>query len=443
MKKISIYLSLIFTLTSCTPENQSITDSSETFLISPGKDTLITTKEGVEISISEFSFKSEEKEIELHIKTALDKTSMIKEGLITLTTDNQLLDSDGMIYIQSNPPTPINPQYPLKIRIPQLRIASDMKLFKGVEMEGQIHWQELGALNNNLKEKITLGQELYKENCTACHSENLRAALIGPPLGNVTLHRDSAFLYSYTRNAVKLIQDGHPLALCLFDLYNRQLMSPFPDLTKQDISAIYTFLESESRKQGIGIGEIPYIDSCYQDSGKIFFTDKNGKVISSRDTIRSTWTTTTTSIITTTTTPSTSQITRPSSSVKRIMKFYEFDIKGYGWYNVDLYLGTNSTIIENPKITIKSEPESKVTAYVVFKNRNVIIPLIHNAQEQVYYFSNGQLKDSIEFPIGIEMKIMAEGKLGDQHFYGSLDIVSQRSDNHYTLTLQPGDSIKK
>ncbi|MCB0841240.1 MAG: cytochrome c, partial [Bacteroidetes bacterium] len=415
------------------------TDSGEIFLISPGKDTLITTKEGVEISISEFSFQSEEEEIELHIKTALDKPSMIKEGLITLTTDNKLLDSDGMIYIQSNPPTPINQQYPLKVRIPQLRIASGMKLFKGEEIEGKIHWQELGELNNDLEEKITLGQELYKENCTACHSENLRAVLIGPPLGNVTLHRDSAFLYSYTRNAIKLIQEGHPLALCLFDLYNRQLMSPFPDLPDQDISAIYAFIESESRKQGIGIGEIPYMDSCYQDSGKIFFTDNNNRIISSRDTVRSTWATTSTITIN----PSINQITRPSSSLRRIVRFYEFDISEYGWYNADSYVGTNSAIIENPKITIISEPELQVTAYAVFKNQNVIIPLDYHAQEQVYYFRYGQNKDFIEFPTGIEMNIFAEGKLGEQYFYGSLDIVSKQSGNHYTLTLQPKKSINE
>lgn len=155
MRNRILYIFILFAVNACISDSSDsgigIDPEMEKFIITVGKDTVIKSSEGVEIHINKSSFQSQEREIELNIKTAISKAKMLSEGLATVTSDSRLLDSDGMIFIQSNPPTKIDSTNPIRVKIPQLRISSEMRLFKGSETNGHIIWDEIPELKNQLE----------------------------------------------------------------------------------------------------------------------------------------------------------------------------------------------------------------------------------------------------------------------------------------------------
>jgi hypothetical protein len=201
-------------------------------------------------------------------------------------------------------------------------------------------------------------------------------------------------------------------------------MQAYDSLNDYEIWSIYAFIESESRNLGIGYDEIRYTE-CRFDTTITQTVDSLGRGTGVFDTIISDDLGRT---VRTTVNPTTQNI------APAVREYYEFNVNNYTWYNIDLYINQTSDVIGNFKFTIKGNGSDEVFACALFKNRNVLIPLVSHGKN--YYMWNGINKDSIQFPVGIEMKIVAMLFLEDKEFmFDEIDIVSRKENNYYELSL--------
>lgn len=113
---------------------------------------------------------------------------------------------------------------------------------------------------------IDAGAALFKNNCGACHSRDMKTKMTGPALGGVE-ERWADYpredLYSWIRNSQGMISSGHPKAVELWNEWKPVVMNPFPNLTDADIENIlsyinYVYTGADQQAQG---GEA-VVDEC-------------------------------------------------------------------------------------------------------------------------------------------------------------------------------------
>ncbi|MBK8625836.1 MAG: c-type cytochrome [Saprospiraceae bacterium] len=87
------------------------------------------------------------------------------------------------------------------------------------------------------------GKELYKANCAACHSKDMRSAATGPALGGAQAKwADDAALYDWVRNSQAMIAKGHPRAVEVWNQYKPTVMTAFPALTDDQIGSLFAYI---------------------------------------------------------------------------------------------------------------------------------------------------------------------------------------------------------
>lgn len=95
-----------------------------------------------------------------------------------------------------------------------------------------------------------VGKKLFLNKCASCHNRNMKDALTGPALSGVEA-RWSEYpkedLYRFVRNSQKMIAEGHPQALEIWEVYKPTIMNNFK-LTDKEIDAILTFVEYQSNR---------------------------------------------------------------------------------------------------------------------------------------------------------------------------------------------------
>ncbi len=87
--------------------------------------------------------------------------------------------------------------------------------------------------------KVAIGKKIFQTNCAACHKLNRK--LIGPALGNMADKRDIAWLKSWIKDNNALRASGDQDAIDIFNEYNGMPMTPFPQLSDEDIDAIIAY----------------------------------------------------------------------------------------------------------------------------------------------------------------------------------------------------------
>src|SRR5690606_15335994 len=93
------------------------------------------------------------------------------------------------------------------------------------------------------------GKSLFNSNCAACHQ--LDKNMTGPALRNFEARLandqglDRQWIDSWIRNSTSLIKSGDAYANKIFNEYNKLTMTPFPQLSDQDISDIIAFTAEE------------------------------------------------------------------------------------------------------------------------------------------------------------------------------------------------------
>lgn len=83
------------------------------------------------------------------------------------------------------------------------------------------------------------GKELFNSLCAACHKLDSKAT--GPALRGVAEKHDTEWLYEWIKNSSALIASGDAKAVKLFEENNKQVMTPFPQLSNKDIDDILAY----------------------------------------------------------------------------------------------------------------------------------------------------------------------------------------------------------
>ncbi len=92
---------------------------------------------------------------------------------------------------------------------------------------------------------VAKGKELFNSNCAACHK--LDGASTGPALRGVVdkYDGDVAWLHKWIKSSSSLIKAGDPVAVKLFNDYNKVVMNDFPGLSDQDIDDILAYTSEQ------------------------------------------------------------------------------------------------------------------------------------------------------------------------------------------------------
>lgn len=103
------------------------------------------------------------------------------------------------------------------------------------------------AAVSQVDRKYILGKRLYQKNCVSCHDSQMTDYATAPPLGGISKRRELRWLYSYTRNSVKMYEQGDTIAVKL-RADNGGLMTSFPFLDDTKLDALYYYIEKEYAK---------------------------------------------------------------------------------------------------------------------------------------------------------------------------------------------------
>jgi len=87
---------------------------------------------------------------------------------------------------------------------------------------------------------------LFRQQCMSCHS--IDQNLVGPALKGVTERRDSAWIYQFIRNSQEMIQAGDPIAVELFNRFNKVPMPSHPNLSDEQIGSLLHYIESSAKE---------------------------------------------------------------------------------------------------------------------------------------------------------------------------------------------------
>ena len=99
---------------------------------------------------------------------------------------------------------------------------------------------------------ISKGESLFRTRCSACHTVGggavaAGAHLVGPDLLGVTQKRERAWLERWLFEPDKMLEEGDPIALQLYEEYG-QLAMPNSRLNQVEVDSLIRFLEAESRR---------------------------------------------------------------------------------------------------------------------------------------------------------------------------------------------------
>ncbi|WP_420461419.1 c-type cytochrome [Neolewinella sp.] len=91
------------------------------------------------------------------------------------------------------------------------------------------------------------GKDVWKINgCGVCHAQSMKDVLTGPALGGVT-ERWAAHpredLYTWIQSSQKLIGEGHPRAIAVWNEWKPTVMPIYPDLTDEECADLLAYIE--------------------------------------------------------------------------------------------------------------------------------------------------------------------------------------------------------
>jgi mono/diheme cytochrome c family protein len=139
------------------------------------------------------------------------------------------------------------PEYVITVEVPIKNYLPKTKFFGGeVSNKGILKWKKQIAVEEEISvEELIAGKRLFKKLCAPCHK--IDRALTGPALAGATFRFEQKWLYDFTRNSVKMINEGDSIALSLYAKWGTMMMH-YPDLTDQEIKSIYDFIDYHSKR---------------------------------------------------------------------------------------------------------------------------------------------------------------------------------------------------
>jgi hypothetical protein len=177
IKQNTILLFIMIIINSCTVSNEdvqnqfindfltkNIYNGSHFFEINASKDTTISIDMDLKIQIPAFTFIDTNnhiinKNVKLEVKKVRDKISAFTNQLSTQTNKNELLETDGMIYINAlcdNQKVRIAEGKKIAINFLPLKPIKTPNLYKGVKKDDIVFWE---IIPNNLQNLFVLPQK--------------------------------------------------------------------------------------------------------------------------------------------------------------------------------------------------------------------------------------------------------------------------------------------
>ncbi|WP_185853387.1 c-type cytochrome [Blattabacterium cuenoti] len=101
----------------------------------------------------------------------------------------------------------------------------------------------------NIQGNAEEGVELFKKNCTACHSMDLKKKMIGPALANVTEKRSREWLHKWIINNKSLRESGDKDAIAIYKEYGNLEMNLFTQLSEKQVDDILSFIQNPIKKK--------------------------------------------------------------------------------------------------------------------------------------------------------------------------------------------------
>ncbi len=116
------------------------------------------------------------------------------------------------------------------------------------------------------------GEALFKKICVACHTVN-QGKLIGPDLANVHIRRSEEWIINFVQSSQSVIKSGDPVAMALFEEFNK---IPMPDnpYSATQIRTIISYIAANS-PGGPGEGVSP--GSGTAQSEELVGDNRNGE----------------------------------------------------------------------------------------------------------------------------------------------------------------------
>jgi mono/diheme cytochrome c family protein len=106
--------------------------------------------------------------------------------------------------------------------------------------KGEPKTQAAVATTQKIDPAVERGKKIFKANCTACH--RLDKKLIGPPLYKIGDLRSLEWLKLWIKDNNALRASGDKDAIAIFEQYKGMPMTPFPQLSDQDIEDVVKYL---------------------------------------------------------------------------------------------------------------------------------------------------------------------------------------------------------
>lgn len=96
---------------------------------------------------------------------------------------------------------------------------------------------------------LSSGEHLFRTRCATCHTMDgsEEPGALGPDLLGVTRRRDAAWLLRWLQAPDRMIEEGDPIALALFEQYGRVAM-PNMRLNRQEADDLIGYLEKKTRR---------------------------------------------------------------------------------------------------------------------------------------------------------------------------------------------------
>ena len=393
----------------------------QSFVINTKKDTTIKTQQGIVVKIDAGSIEAVSSTITLQIKEALSLEDILQAGLTT-QTGKGILSSEGMFNICTKEESTIKKT--LQIELPTDAIDENMQLYKGVEKDGKIVWQEPKTLQPKPIDAPD-GKALFTKNCASCHAIDKK--LTGPALAGVEYRwQERKNLIEYIKNTQKFMHgksfehkadtlDADEMryyrdlqySRFIYCQYGKTAMNVFEDiLNDKEIDAILKYIDPKVNSQRKETKTV--FDDCFYyiqhyHSLEIKRHDllaDNGKTIElkiapSADTI-----------------PSSPKV----NPTKYNAEYYKFTIEGYGWYNIDKLLDDENSKKSQLSVNIKKTETQRFEMFLVIPSLKILAEggLLDDGKSYGFYGTDGM----IYLPQGIDAYVFAIGEEKEKTFFG-------------------------
>ena len=227
------------------------------------RDTTVTTPGGAILKIPQGSLDAGgAASVKLEVKEAFLLEDLVRGKLFT-RSDEQLLGSGGIIYINAVAGQAVTIKQPISVMIPTSKVENGMMVYDGqVDTGGNMKWVNARALSDvSAGGSPEAGKAIFETSCASCHG--MQNEMAGPALAWIVGRRNKVWLADFTRNNARMLWRGDAYSCYLFNRYKKSAM-PVYHFTDAELDQLFAYISDASR--GIDSNSVPDLkrtfDSC-------------------------------------------------------------------------------------------------------------------------------------------------------------------------------------